>query len=575
MERSAAPCHPRLVTDGWPSDVEGLHTASGMCNTSSGLLSNGAAAGMSHNVLYYGDNLEVLRRYVKDETVDLVYLDPPFNSQQDYNVLFASKDGRQAAAQIQAFEDTWGWDEAAAKQYEETVEGGGKVSEVLQALRLFLGTSDMLAYLTMMAPRLTELHRALKSTGVLYLHCDPTASHYLKLLLDAVFGPEQFRSEIIWKRTSAHSSANRFGPIHDTILFYSKGRDHKWNKLYTPHDPEYVEAFYRHVDADGRRYRLSDLTAAGVRHGSSGKPWHGIDVTAKGNHWKFTIENLEELDKAGRIYWPKKEGGVPAYKRYLDEVKGVQLQDVWTDIAPIGAQAAERLGYPTQKPEALLERIIAASSDPGDVVLDPFCGCGTTIAAAEKLQRNWIGIDITFLAIALIKSRLETAYGGAAEYTVIGEPTTVEDAKVLAESEPYQFQAWALGLVGARPTGGIKKGADKGIDGRLYFHVGDDTTRQIIISVKAGALPANYVRDLRGVIEREKAEAGVLISFEEPTKAMRAEAASAGFFDSPWGKFPRMQLRTVAELLDGKGIDYPRTAGVNVTLKAAPRVTLT
>jgi site-specific DNA-methyltransferase (adenine-specific) len=280
---------------------------------------------------------------------------------------------------------------------------------------------------------------------------------------------------------------------------------------------------------------------------------------------------LDQWDKEGRIHWPAKKGGVPMYKRYADEMPGVPLQDMWTDIPPLHNLAAERLGYPTQKPEALLERIIAASTNKGDTVLDPFCGCGTTVAAAQRLGRRWVGIDVTHLAISLIKSRLQTAFGGAATYRVIGEPTTVEDAKVLAASDPYQFQWWALGLVGARGAE-EKKGADKGIDGRLYFHDGSGKTKQVIISVKAGGLHRAQVHELRGVVDREKAEIGVLLSFEDPTRPMREEAASAGFYDSPWGKHPRIQLLTVGEVLEGKGIDYPRTAGANVTLKPAPRV---
>lgn len=524
------------------------------------------------NLLFYGDNLDVLRRHVAECSVDLVYLDPPFKSDQNYNVLFASKDGTQAAAQIQAFEDTWHWDQATAAEYEATVERGGSVGDVLRAFRTFLGTNDLLGYLSMMAPRLVELRRVLKPTGSLYLHCDPTASHYLKLLLDAVFGPERFLSEIVWKRTSAHSSARRYGPVHDILLFYAKGGTPTWNVQFTPYDAEYIGAFFEMQDPDGRRWKRMDLTGDGVRHGETGKPWRGIDITAKGRHWAYLPEELEKLDAAGRLHWPKKAGGMPRLKQYLEDMPGVPLQDVWTDLRPIHNLAAERLGYPTQKPEALLERIINASSNEGDTVLDPFCGCGTTIAAAQKLGRRWIGIDITHLAIGLIKTRLWDAYGDQVQYQVIGEPTTVEDAARLAQDAPYQFQAWALGLVGARQAASVRKGADKGIDGRLYFHDGAVRTRQIIISVKAGKLHANYVRDLRGVIEREKAEIGVLLSFGNPTKAMRAEAASAGFYKSPWGNHPRLQLLTVADLLAGKGIDYPRLSGANVTYKKAPKV---
>jgi site-specific DNA-methyltransferase (adenine-specific) len=523
---------------------------------------------MNDNLLYYGDNLDVLRRHVKDESVDLVYLDPPFNSNASYNVLFAAKDGHQASAQIEAFEDTWRWDESAARQFAETVEVGGRVADVLLAFERFLGPNDILAYLTMMAPRLVELRRVLKPTGSLYLHCDPTASHYLKLLLDAVFGPEQFRSEIIWKRTTSHNNVrNRFGDETDTILSYSKGPQPTFNLQYRPYSDEYIKSHYSQVDADGRRFTTRDLRNPGIRP--------NLHYEYKGykphpNGWAFPLAKMKEYDAKGLLYFPPDPEGRIRLKRYLDEMPGTPMGTVWDDILPLNSQAQERLGYPTQKPEALLDRIIAASTNVGDVVLDPFCGCGTAIASAQKLGRRWIGIDITHLAISLIKVRLRDAFGDMARYQVIGEPTTTEDAAALAESDKYQFQWWALGLVGARPVD-QKKGADKGIDGRLYFHDGSEKTRQVIISVKGGKLKATDLRDLRGVIDREKAEIGVLISFETPTKQMKTEAASAGFYTSPWGKHARLQLLTVAQLLDGRGIDYPQTAGVNRTYKQAPR----
>lgn len=527
---------------------------------------------LADNCLFYGDNLDVLRRHVKDETVNLVYLDPPFNSNQDYNVLFHEKEGGAAAAQIQAFEDTWHWDEMAAAVYHDVVEQGGQASEMLQAFRLFLGTNDMLAYLTMMTPRLVELHRVLHENGSLYLHCDPTASHYLKLLLDAVFGAPQFRSEIVWKRSSAHSDTKQgrkvHGHIHDVILFYTKGDAWTWNPVYTPYDETYVDEFYRHVDpGTGRRYRLGDLTGPGGA--KKGNPQY--EVMGVTRYWRYSRERMQQLIDEGRVV-QSRPGAVPAYKRYLDEMPGVPLQDVWTDIPPIGAQAAERLGYPTQKPEALLERIIASSSNPGDVVLDPFCGCGTAIAAAEKSGRKWIGIDVTHLAIGLIRTRLRDAYGSALEYMVIGEPVTLDDATRLADEDKFQFQAWALGLVGARPAQ-IKKGADTGVDGRLFFHAGTSAakTSQIVISVKGGHLKADDVRALDGVRNREKAEIGVLISFEEPTKKMRADAAALGLYTTPWGAYPRIQLLTVADLLEGKAIQYPHITGGNKTYKASPK----
>lgn len=479
---------------------------------------------MTDNALYYGDNLDVLRQYIKDESIDLIYLDPPFNSSATYNVLFMEQNGARAAAQAQAFKDTWQWDQEAARSYLEVVEAGGKVSQAMQAFRTFLGENDMLAYLAMMAPRLVELRRVLKSTGSIYLHCDPTASHYLKMLMDAVFGPSCFMNEIIWSYRRYTAVSNRFQRLHDVVLFYDRGSKATFNDLRGEYGPKSgtADSHYKQEE-DGRWYR-----------------------------------------------WQKRRGQEP-YKVYLSE--GRRLGDVW-DLPHINASANERLGYPTQKPEVLLERIIQASSNEGDTVLDPFCGCGTTIAAAQKLSRRWIGIDITHLAVTLIKNRLRDAFGEDVRniYRVIGEPVSTPDAEALAASDPYQFQWWALSLVDARPVE-QKKGADKGIDGRLYFH--DDAergkTKQIIFSVKAGQANVAHVRDLRGVLERENAEIGVLISMREPTKSMRSEAATVGFYDSPWGsRHPRLQILTIRELLEGKGIDYPPSRG-NVTFKKAPK----
>ncbi|MFH1744394.1 MAG: DNA methyltransferase [bacterium] len=526
------------------------------------------------NTLYYGDNLEVLQLHVPDESVDLVYLDPPFKSDQDYNVLFAEQNGSKSAAQIQAFEDTWHWDEVAAAAYHEVVEAGGRVSEAMRAFRTFLGDNDMLAYLSMMAPRLVELRRVMKSTGSIYLHCDRAASHYLKLLMDAVFGPIGFLNEITWKRTRRHGNVSRnYGSICDSLLAYVKSPKHTWHQQYSPLTEQYVNAKYRYQDADGRHWQSVTLRNPGSRPNLHFpfKASNGKTYQPHPNGWSCDLERLKRYDREGRLHFPSKTDGQLRLKMYLDESPGFKLQNLWEDIPPLNSQAAERLGYPTQKPEALLERIIASSSNEGDVVLDPFCGCGTTIAAAQKMKRTWIGIDITHLAISLIKARLRDTYGASVEYDVIGEPVSIQDAQVLAESDPYQFQWWALGLVGARPAEG-KRGADRGIDGRLYFHEGEkkSKTRQIIFSVKAGKVQASYVRDLRGVVEREKAEIGVLLSFLKPTAPMKKEAFSAGFYDSPWGSHPRIQLVMIAQLLEGKGIDYPRVTGANVTYKRAP-----
>ena len=553
------------------------------------VLASSKPMSVEKNKLYYGDNLSVLRDYIRDESVDLIYLDPPFNSRQDYNVLFAEKDGSRSASQITAFKDTWEWNEEAARSYEEVVEQGGRVAETMRAFRTLLGGSDMLAYLSMMAPRLIELRRVLKLTGSIYLHCDPTASHYLKLLMDGVFGAAMFKSEVTWKRTSAHNSAKRWGPVHDTILFFSKTDSNIWNRVFETYDPNYITNFYRHEDEKGR-FRLGDLTGAGTRTGESGMEWRGVNPTDAGRHWavpavpglsKAEIDELsvqvrlDRLDALGLIYWPPK-GKVPQFRRYLNEDAGVPAQDVITDIDPLSPHSQERLGYPTQKPEALLERILKASSNEGDVVLDPFCGCGTTVQVAQKLNRRWIGIDITHLAIGLIKTRLDDTFGHDVRntYEVIGEPTDVAGAEQLALENKYQFQYWALGQCGARPTEGIKKGADRGIDGRLYFH--DDNTgksKQIIFSVKGGRnVGVSEVRDLIGVLEREKAEIGVYVSFADPTGPMKREAAEAGFYTSSDGsRYPRVQLLTIRDLIEG-GQKVQRPMHVrDVNLKLAQR----
>lgn len=532
--------------------------------------------------LYFGDNLEVLRKHIPDESVDLIYLDPPFNSKADYNVIFREHTGKGPGAQIKAFEDTWSWGVESEKALQEVVAKHGRLGEFLDFLVLFLGKNDLSAYLVMMAVRLLELHRVLKPTGSLYLHCDPTASHYLKVILDQIFGPKNFRNEIIWKRTSAHSSAKRWGPVHDTLLFYTKDEEYTWNTLYESYEEQYVEDEYARKDDRGR-YALKDLTGAGVSEGDSGKPWRGIAPGEKGRHWAvpsrdklpswLTLpddwddlsvqERLDFLDQAGLIYWPPR-GVMPRFKRYMDVAKGVPIRDVITDIPPLSHNSKERLGYPTQKPLALLERIIQASSNPGDVVLDPFCGCGTALAAAEKLGRGWIGIDITHLAITLIQARLRRDFGlePGKDYEVLGTPKDVESARFLFEKDPHQFQLWALGLIGAQPYGDPqkgKKGKDTGIDGFLYFRTPDGgRLEKVVVQVKGGKnLGPSVVRDLRGVMEREKAAFGVLIVLEAPTKGMREEAAKAGVYS--WGSrsYPRLQIFTVEELLAGKRPEFP------------------
>lgn len=507
------------------------------------------------NQLFYGDNLKVLRDHIADESVDLIYLDPPFNSKRDYNLLFKSPKGQASEAQIEAFEDTWHWNEQAEREFDELLhQPNTQVADMMRALRSFLGENDMMAYLTMMANRLLELHRVLKPTGSLYLHCDPTASHYLKIVLDGVFGKEQFESEIIWKRYGAHSNANTYGAVHDVLFFYLKSKEFIFHKQYEPHDEDYIRVRFRYADPDGRKWREQNLGNPALRpnliYEFTAKD--GVTYSPPPNGWKYSRERMAELDAQGRLFYPPEPGGRLRLKSYQDELQGIQLQDMWTDLVTIGATSPERLGYPTQKPLALLERIISASSHEGDVVLDPFCGCGTAVDAAQKLKRKWIGIDITHLAISLIEKRLKDRYKGRAKFEVIGTPKDLDAARDLATRDKYQFQWWAVSLVEAQPFQGKKKGADTGIDGVKFFRDLDrKEVRKIVVSVKGGGIKPDDVRALNHVREREKAEIALFISLEQPTPAMVKDAASVGFYESPnRKKYPRVQLLTVDGLLD-------------------------
>jgi site-specific DNA-methyltransferase (adenine-specific) len=523
---------------------------------------------ITNNTLFYGDNLPILRDYIADESVDLTYLDPPFNSNRSYNVLFKDETGNEAESQIEAFDDTWHWNPKTAAVYDELVTvTNGEVGALVAALRQALGANQMMAYLVMMAARLVELHRVLKPTGSLYLHCDPTASHYLKLLLDAIFGPENFRNEIIWKRSSAHSDskqgAQHYGRITDTILFYSKGDQMVWNQQYTAYDDKYVNRDYRRVEPAGRRYRLDNIQGPGGA--AKGNPYY--EVMGVSRYWRYSKVRMDELMAQGRIIQTR-PGAVPQYKRYLDEMSGMPVQNLWDDVPIINNRSNEALGYPTQKPLALLERILATSSNPESVVLDPFCGCGTSIAAAQKLNRRWIGIDITQLAIALQKFRLADMFPDA-KYDVVGEPNDVHDARQLAQDDRYQFQWWALSLIKARPLGGQgasktgKKGSDKGVDGVITF-IEDvkGKSGQIMVQVKSGHVKAGDVRDLVGTIDREKASMGLFITLEPPSQDMETEAATAGIYHSTnWGDFPKVQILTIEQLLHGTVFKTPPAFG--------------
>lgn len=534
---------------------------------------------LTQNTLFYGDNLAILREYIPTESVDLIYLDPPFNSNRSYNVLFKEESGEESESQITAFEDAWHWNVSAESTYRElVVDQAGRVGDMIAALRQFIGSNQMMAYLVMMAARLVELHRVLKPTGSLYLHCDPTASHYLKVVLDSIFGVHNFKNDISWTRTVPKSDfrqgATNWPRVHDCLLSYHKeGKAGPiFNQPFSDYNLEYIKSSYPYTDAGtGRKYGIHSLTAPGA--GSRGHPkYEFMGVT---RYWRYSQEKMEKLQQEGRIVQTK-PGNVPRYKRYLDEVQGVPVGDMWNDISMVQSSSKERLGYPTQKPLALLERIIQASSNPGDVVMDPFCGCGTAVAAAEKLGRQWIGIDITHLAISLIKYRMQDMFPSC-EFAVIGEPQDIGAAHQLALDNRYQFQWWALSLIRARPLGGEtgskvgKKGSDQGIDGVINFI--DDAKgkpKRVLVQVKSGNVNAGDIMNLVGAITRENAPIGVFITLEPPTRNMTKEALSAGFYHSEmWQKdYPKIQILTIEDLLSGKQVEMPPDYG---TFKAAQK----
>ena len=504
------------------------------------------------NALYYGDNLAVLRESIKDESVDLVYLDPPFNSNANYNVLFKAPSGEGSQAQIEAFEDTWHWNESAERAFDEVVTGAhSDASIMLRAMRAALGENDMMAYLAMMAVRLIELRRILKTTGSIYLHCDSTASHYLKLLLDAIFGPERFLNEIVWQRTGAHNDARRFGRVTDTILLFSKSANYTFNAQYSEYDPAYIEERYRYRDPDGRRFWANTATSPNPRPNMMYE-WKGQPSPPNG--WRFERATMERMEREGRLYYSK--SGMVYAKNYLDEQKGRPAQNLWTDIV-MSKSGAERLGYPTQKPVALLERIVAASSNPGDIVLDPFCGCGTTAHAAQKLGRTWCGIDVTHLAISLIERRMRDAFPGLA-YGVFGVPQDAGGARDLAARDKHEFQKWFTAMIGAQPYKGGKKGMDRGIDGYLNFRDADKKPQFGIVSVKGGEnITSGMVRDLKGVLDREKAALGIFLTLNEPTREMTKEAATAGFYETGGMRFPKVQILSAADIFAGRKPQAP------------------
>lgn len=517
-------------------------------------------SGEYENSLFFGDNLEVLRK-MPSATVDLIYLDPPFNSNANYNVLYGTKRGGPSRAQAHAFQDTWTWGRDAQRALDQTAERHLEAGALLDSFQRVFPESDMMAYLAMMAVRLIEMRRVLKPTGTLYLHCDPTASHYLKVLLDAIFGPARFINEIVWKRYGAHNDSTTYGRVHDTLLFYGRTDQFAFNKQYEPYSEGYVEERFRFSDPDGRRWAEQNLASPNPRPNLtySFKAKNGRTYEPPPNGWKYTQDRMRELDDDNRLHYPARDGGRLRLKNYLDERLGVPVQDIWTDITVLGGTSPERLKYPTQKPLELLKRIILASSNEGDVVLDPFCGCGTAIEAAQYLGRKWIGIDVTYLAIHVIEGRLVKAFGEKIKktYKLFGQPKDAEDARALAARDWLEFQKWVVFMLDGLPKD--RPGADGGIDGIIRYHrVGIEQPNRAVVSVKGGLnVGVDDVHKLKSVVKREKAEVGVLVCLKEPGPAMRREANSEGEVGPASRRVMKLQIITVDEIFGRHPVDLP------------------
>lgn len=513
------------------------------------------------NTLYYGDNLTIMQQNMAKHSVDLIYLDPPFNSKKNYNLMYKTMTGKPVPEQADAFCDTWEMDpekERIARSMPVLMKEHGVPDYYVEFWRLWMQSlrdaqPHLLAYLVYMVQRLLFMKSLLRPTGSIYLHCDSTVSHYIKVMMDGIFGHQNFRNEIIWKRTTTHSDSKTWSRVADTILFYTAGKKFTWNTPRDVYSDDYVSAKYRYDDGDGRKYRLDNMTSPNPRPNMMYE-WKGFPHPEKG--WRYSKETMQKLDEEGRIWYPTYKDGTldtsrrPQLKRYFDEMAGGVMGTVWTDLPPLNSQSKERLGYPTQKPKTLLKRIIAASSNEGDVVFDPFCGCGTTIYAAHELNRKWVGCEIAILAVNLVKEVLKERYRlvEGAHYQVKGIPVSVEQAAILAGDDPFQFQHWLVEKVGGFPM--QKKVADRGVDGRLYFQTRAGL-KCMVLSVKSGTVRPSDIRDLRGVLEREPGvEMAGFLSLREPTRAMEREAAEAGTFEYEGVPYPRMQLLTVRQILE-------------------------
>ncbi|HEY0006386.1 MAG TPA: DNA methyltransferase [Pyrinomonadaceae bacterium] len=510
------------------------------------------------NLLYCGDNLDVLRKYVDAESVDLIYIDPPFNSKRDYNIFFDEKDSQ---TQRIAFEDTWSYKNIQDSLAELRTLQTHNLYTLLESYRIVAPLA--FPYLVVMTLRLVELHRVLKRTGSFYLHCDSTMSHYLKTICDAIFGEKNFRNEIIWKRTSSHNDSRKWAHIQDTILFYA-GKGFTWNPIYLEHDPVYVKNFYRFSDNRGR-YRLHEI----IRTASMG-PRPNLAYEYKGYTpewgWRMVREKVEALDKDGRLEWSGT--GRPYLKRYLHEQEGTPASTIWLDIPPLSAAAAERLGYPTQKPKALLERIIQASSNEGDVVLDAFCGCGTTIDAAEGLHRRWIGIDISPVAISLMKRRMtETYKNQLSSFEILGVPKDEPSAIKLWQENAFAFQDWWLMEYDVFSTTFGTKGPDKGIDGLGLFAERNSEPARIGFQVKGGKhISSKDIDAFMGAMQKFQCSMGVFMSINNPTPPMMETVASSDFINIGKKHYPRLQLITLHDHFLNR---RPKLPPVNLTFRSA------
>jgi DNA modification methylase len=528
------------------------------------------------NTLYYGDNLDSLRKHVRDETVDLCYIDPPFNSKRNYNQIYNNV-GKEDAAQAQAFVDTWTWDDQADEGFQEIIanEKGRYATQtvaLIKGLRDVLGNGSLLAYLVSMTRRIVEIHRSLKPTGSFYLHCDPTSSHYLKIVLDAIF-QGRFRNEIIWKRTSGRKSGSQFGRIHDVVLFYTKGDASTWNAPTTLQDAASARGHDLMRD-EGGTFRVSDFSGAGQGPARTFAE-RGELHPPSGRHWMFDQKGVDRLFSEGRIIFSA--SGRPRLKTYLQELPGISVNDLWTDIEPINSAAQERLGYPTQKPEALLERMIKASSNEGDIILDAYCGCGTTVAVAQSLNRRWIGMDITYQSVSLILKRLQDKFGKDVRDAVKlnGVPKDMESATALANKADdrtrKEFEKWAV-LTYTENRGRIndKKGADAGIDGTAFFLTSKTDNDKMVFQVKSGHVGRGDIAKLKGDMQREGAALATFITLAESTGPMRAEAKTAGFYTHTLTgrRYDQIQIVSVQDILNGGRMDLPLSLDV---VKAAER----